>query len=120
MLEVEALEAGYGASQVLFGMTLKVNAGEAVTLIGRNGMGKTTTVRAITGQIAIRGGAVTFLAAGDFQPDGSRPPRSQCPPAFRGSKQRTAAGSRRRLRARASAKSRAGRPTPAGPDGCCP
>jgi len=60
MLEVEALEAGYGASQVLFGMALKVDAGEAVTLIGRNGMGKTTTIRAIMGQLPIRGGQVTF------------------------------------------------------------
>jgi branched-chain amino acid transport system ATP-binding protein len=60
MLEVAGLEAGYGASQVLFGMNLKVEAGEAVTLIGRNGMGKTTTIRAIMGELPIRGGTVTF------------------------------------------------------------
>jgi branched-chain amino acid transport system ATP-binding protein len=60
MLTVEGLAAGYGASQVLFGMDLAVEAGEVVTLIGRNGMGKTTTIRAIMGLIPIRGGAVSF------------------------------------------------------------
>jgi branched-chain amino acid transport system ATP-binding protein len=49
MLEVQGLEAGYGASQVLFGMELAVGGGEVATLMGRNGMGKTTTVRAIMG-----------------------------------------------------------------------
>jgi branched-chain amino acid transport system ATP-binding protein len=60
MLEVAGLDAGYGASQVLFGMELAVKAGEAVTLIGRNGMGKTTTIRAIMGQLPIRRGTVSF------------------------------------------------------------
>lgn len=49
MLDVSRIEAGYGASRVLFGVDLEVGAGEVVTLLGRNGMGKTTTVRAITG-----------------------------------------------------------------------
>ena len=49
LLEVRGLEAAYGASQVLFGVDLAVGAGEVVTLLGRNGMGKTTTVRAIMG-----------------------------------------------------------------------
>jgi len=49
MLHVAGLEAGYGASRVLFGIDLEIGTGEVVTLLGRNGMGKTTTVRAITG-----------------------------------------------------------------------
>ena len=49
MLEVERLETSYGQSQVLFGMALSVGAGEVVTLMGRNGMGKTTTIRSIMG-----------------------------------------------------------------------
>ncbi len=49
MLRVRALQAAYGASQVLFDVSLDVGAGEVVTLLGRNGMGKTTTIRAIMG-----------------------------------------------------------------------
>jgi branched-chain amino acid transport system ATP-binding protein len=49
LLEVENLETAYGASQVLFGLSLQIEAGEMVTLLGRNGMGKTTTVRSIMG-----------------------------------------------------------------------
>ena len=60
MLRVEALETSYGASQVLFGMSLSVNAGEAVTLMGRNGMGKTTTIRSIMGLIPTTTGTVFF------------------------------------------------------------
>jgi len=60
MLVVEALEAAYGESQVLFGLQLMVRAGEVVTLLGRNGMGKTTTVRSILGLTRARGGAITF------------------------------------------------------------
>jgi len=60
MLEVEALETAYGQSQVLFGVSLGVRAGEVVTLLGRNGMGKTTTVRSIMGMVRARGGAITF------------------------------------------------------------
>ena len=50
MLELHDIETGYGAGQVLFGVSLIVAAGACVSLMGRNGMGKTTTVRAIMGQ----------------------------------------------------------------------
>ena len=63
MLEVQGLEAGYGASQVLFGVSLRVGEGEVATLLGRNGMGKTTTVRAIMGLNRPRGGAVMLRGA---------------------------------------------------------
>ena len=49
MLEVQKIETFYGSSQVLFGIDLKIKEGQAVTLLGRNGMGKTTTVRSIIG-----------------------------------------------------------------------
>ena len=58
LLSVRGLSAGYGAAQVLFGVDLDVGAGEVVSLIGRNGMGKTTTVRAIMGLIRPWGGTV--------------------------------------------------------------
>jgi len=58
MLEVRGLEAGYGAAQVLFGVDLAVGAGEVVTLIGRNGMGKTTTIRSIMGLVRPFAGSV--------------------------------------------------------------
>jgi branched-chain amino acid transport system ATP-binding protein len=58
LLEVTGLEAGYGSAQVLFGVSLSVAEGEVATLIGRNGMGKTTTVRAIMGLLKPRGGHV--------------------------------------------------------------
>ena len=60
MLRVDAIESSYGASQVLFGMSLDVNAGEVVTLMGRNGMGKTTTIRSIMGLMQPHGGAAYF------------------------------------------------------------
>ncbi len=60
MLAVEALEAAYGASQVLFGLSLEVREGEVVTLLGRNGMGKTTTVKTVMGMLPARAGSVTF------------------------------------------------------------
>jgi len=60
MLAVNGLEAAYGASQVLFGMQLRIGAGEVVTLLGRNGMGKTTTVKSILGLIPIRAGTILF------------------------------------------------------------
>ena len=60
MLRVRDLTAFYGASQALFGMELSVDAGEVVTLMGRNGMGKTTTVHAIMGLLETRRGAVEF------------------------------------------------------------
>src|SRR4029077_15808647 len=60
LLEVEAIETCYGLSQVLFGMSLAVGAGEMVTLMGRNGMGKTTTVRSIMGLTQARPGTIRF------------------------------------------------------------
>jgi branched-chain amino acid transport system ATP-binding protein len=60
MLKVEALQASYGLSQVLFGVDLEVHRGEVVTLLGRNGMGKTTTLRAIMGMTPPHGGIITF------------------------------------------------------------
>jgi branched-chain amino acid transport system ATP-binding protein len=60
MLTVQALEAAYGASQVLFGVSLEVGAGEVATLLGRNGMGKTTTIRAIMGLVPAKAGQIRF------------------------------------------------------------
>ena len=60
MLKVRDLEGFYGPSQALFGMELAVEAGEVVTLMGRNGMGKTTTVHAIMGVLPHRRGVVEF------------------------------------------------------------
>jgi len=60
LLKVESLETAYGASQVLFGISMEINPGEAVTLLGRNGMGKTTTVRSILGLTRARAGAISF------------------------------------------------------------
>jgi len=60
LLSISALEAGYGDQQVLFGLDLSLAAGEAVSLIGRNGMGKTTSVRALMGLVAIRKGQIVL------------------------------------------------------------
>ena len=60
LLEVQRLETAYGASQVLYGIDLAIDAGEVVTLLGRNGMGKTTTVRSIMGLTRPQGGAISF------------------------------------------------------------
>jgi branched-chain amino acid transport system ATP-binding protein len=60
MLSVEAVEAAYGASQVLFGVSLDVGPGEVATLLGRNGMGKTTTIRAIMGLVPASAGQIRF------------------------------------------------------------
>ncbi|MDA1323742.1 MAG: ABC transporter ATP-binding protein, partial [Proteobacteria bacterium] len=60
MLRVEAIDTSYGASQVLFGMSLTIEAGEAVTLMGRNGMGKTTTIRSIMGLVPPTTGSILF------------------------------------------------------------
>jgi branched-chain amino acid transport system ATP-binding protein len=58
MLKVEGLETAYGVSQVLFGVSLDIAEGEVVTLLGRNGMGKTTTVLSIMGVVRPQGGQV--------------------------------------------------------------
>jgi branched-chain amino acid transport system ATP-binding protein len=60
MLEVDAIETAYGESQVLFGVSFAIRAGEVVTLLGRNGMGKTTTVRSIVGLLPARAGEIRF------------------------------------------------------------
>jgi branched-chain amino acid transport system ATP-binding protein len=60
MLEVSGIDAFYGQSQALFGMSLEVQAGQVVSLMGRNGMGKTTTIRAIMGLNRPRKGKVSF------------------------------------------------------------
>ena len=60
LLEIDGIETCYGRSQVLFGLSLTVAAGEMVTLMGRNGMGKTTTVRSIMGLTPARAGTIRF------------------------------------------------------------
>jgi branched-chain amino acid transport system ATP-binding protein len=60
LLSVARLQAGYGPAQVLFDVSFAVGAGEVVTLIGRNGMGKTTTILAVMGLLPPTGGTVTF------------------------------------------------------------
>ena len=60
MLSVRQLQASYGAAQVLFDISLEVKAGEVVTLLGRNGMGKTTTVRCIVGLSKVTSGSIRF------------------------------------------------------------
>jgi len=63
MLSVRQLQAAYGTAQVLFDISLEVGAGEVVTLLGRNGMGKTTTIRSIMGLLRPIGGEVHFDGA---------------------------------------------------------
>ncbi|MCU4178160.1 ABC transporter ATP-binding protein [Bosea sp. BH3] len=60
MLSVRSLQSAYGRSQVLFDVALDIAEGEVVTLLGRNGMGKTTTVRSIMGLLAPKGGEISF------------------------------------------------------------
>ena len=60
MLHIEGLQTSYGRSQVLFGIDFDVAEGEVVTLLGRNGMGKTTTVRSIMGLTRPHAGSITF------------------------------------------------------------
>jgi branched-chain amino acid transport system ATP-binding protein len=60
LLSVQNLETAYGASKVLFGIDLDIHPGEMVTLLGRNGMGKTTTVRSIMGLTRAQGGSIRF------------------------------------------------------------
>jgi branched-chain amino acid transport system ATP-binding protein len=63
LLSLEGVETCYGRSQVLFGISLAIAAGEMVTLMGRNGMGKTTTVRSIMGLTPPTAGAIRFAGA---------------------------------------------------------
>jgi branched-chain amino acid transport system ATP-binding protein len=60
LLEVDEIETCYGLSQVLFGLSLQVRSGEMVAMMGRNGMGKTTTIRSIMGLTPARAGAIRF------------------------------------------------------------
>lgn len=60
ILQTEKLESGYGASQVLFGIDLQIQAGQVVTVLGRNGMGKSTLLKTILGLLPVRGGSVQF------------------------------------------------------------
>jgi len=60
MLRLAGVETAYGTSQVLFGMSMEVGAGEVVTLLGRNGMGKTTTIRSIMGIVTPMAGEIVF------------------------------------------------------------
>jgi len=60
VLEVEALRAGYGPAEILFGVSLKLARGEVAALIGRNGAGKSTTLKAIMGLLPPRAGQVRF------------------------------------------------------------
>jgi branched-chain amino acid transport system ATP-binding protein len=60
LLEVQDVETFYGSSQALFGMSFAVRQGEFTTLIGRNGMGKTTTIKSIMGLLRPRGGRLSF------------------------------------------------------------
>ncbi len=60
LLDIDGIETCYGLSQVLFGLTLSIKRGEMVSLMGRNGMGKTTTVRSVMGLTPARAGAIRF------------------------------------------------------------
>src|SRR6188768_1857899 len=60
MLAVEHLQSAYGPAQVLFDIGFRVGAGEVVTLLGRNGMGKTTTIQTIMGLLPATGGSAVF------------------------------------------------------------
>jgi len=67
MLELQNVETFYGRSQALFGVSLEAPAGELVTLLGRNGMGKTTTVRSIMGLTPARSGSIRFCGVDILQ-----------------------------------------------------
>ena len=60
MLELKNLETSYGQSQVLFGVDLQISEREVITLLGRNGMGKTTTINSIMGIVEARSGEINF------------------------------------------------------------
>ncbi|HTK01219.1 MAG TPA: ABC transporter ATP-binding protein [Bordetella sp.] len=60
MLRLEGVQSGYGASQVLFGVDLAIGAGDVVTLLGRNGMGKTTLLRTLYNQLPLKAGRIHF------------------------------------------------------------
>jgi branched-chain amino acid transport system ATP-binding protein len=63
LLDIDGIETCYGLSQVLFGLSLSIKPGEMVSLMGRNGMGKTTTIRSIMGLTPARAGTISFAGA---------------------------------------------------------
>ena len=71
LLQLEQIETSYGSSQVLFGVDMSIQRGEVATLLGRNGMGKSTTIRSILGLNKLSRGAVTFdgQSIGNTLPD---------------------------------------------------
>ena len=74
MLKVEALETSYGNSQALFGVNLEIQAGQVATLMGRNGMGKTTTINSIMGVVKPKAGSIKFEGKEIVgQPEGHHP-----------------------------------------------
>ena len=86
MLTVETLKAAYGAAQVLFDVSFAVGEGEMVTLLGRNGMGKTTTISTIMGLMPppAAGSASAARNSAACRPTGSpRPGSAWCPKAAR-------------------------------------
>ncbi len=60
MLRIENIETFYGQSQALFGVSLEIGASEVVTLLGRNGMGKSTTIKSVTGLAPVQTGSILF------------------------------------------------------------
>ena len=60
LLQLSSIETDIGGSRILRGLSLEVNSGEVVALMGRNGVGKTTTLKSITGVLSIRAGSITF------------------------------------------------------------
>jgi branched-chain amino acid transport system ATP-binding protein len=60
LLSARGIQAGYGSSQVLHGVDLEIFPGQVVALLGRNGMGKSTTIKTLTGTLATRAGEITF------------------------------------------------------------
>jgi branched-chain amino acid transport system ATP-binding protein len=60
LLKVQELQAGYGHAQALFGVSFEVNPGEAVTLLGRNGMGRSTTIKCLFGLLPAMSGTISF------------------------------------------------------------
>lgn len=60
MLRIDRIEAGYGESQALFGVSLDIGPSEVVTLLGRNGMGKSTTIKTIVGLLPVQSGRIIF------------------------------------------------------------
>jgi branched-chain amino acid transport system ATP-binding protein len=74
ILEIENLTASYGVSQILFGINLNVDQGETICVIGRNGVGKSTTLKTIMGNLKPMSGSIKFKDA----PIGGKPPHKIC------------------------------------------